>query len=132
MVSQRDAAYAPPGYRRLAESFAGQEDVGLAGNLLHRLARYLGGDPSAPINVVSASSAAPAGLPDNTPASSAVFHVVGNPINYTLDGTVPGATTLNQIPAGSIVTLTGQPSLRAFQFCSAVATAATISGYFYD
>lgn len=122
----------PPGYRRLAEAAWGQEHVGIVGGLLHRLYRYLGGDPSAPVNVVSTGTADVHGLPDNTPASSATLHVQGNGIAYTLDGTVPVAATSPQLPPGTVFELTGQPSLKAFQFCSLVAGNAQVAGHFYD
>lgn len=119
-----------PGLRRLAESFRGQESLGIAGNLLVRLARFLLGDPSAPLSVTSANSTTPQLLPDNTPALSAVFTVSGASIIYTMDGTVPVGSS-PQIQIGSIVTLTGQPSLKAFQFAAIGLQAASVRGFFY-
>jgi hypothetical protein len=132
MSSQWNISAVPAGLRRLASAFVGQEDVGLLGALLHRLARFLGGDPTGPCVVTSTGTGNPVGLPDNTPASGAVLHVTGNPIAYTLDGTVPVAATSAQLPVGAVIHLTGQPTLKAFQFCSTVAANGGVTGYFYD
>jgi hypothetical protein len=131
MDGQRDISSVPAPFRRMAAAFSGQEEVGLWGGLLLRLYRFLGGDPSVAVAVTSAGSADPHGLPDNVPAHSAVLHVQGNAVAYTMDGTVPLAASSPQISEGSIITLTGQPSIKGFQFCSAVAGAATITGYYY-
>jgi hypothetical protein len=120
------------GLVKLAESFAGQEDAGLLGGLFLRLARFLGGDPSLFVQVVSASSAAPQGLPDHTPAMSFTGTVQGQPIAYRLDGATPNPATDQVLPVGAVVTLTGRETTRAFQFCSANASAATLTGNYFD
>lgn len=121
----------PAPFRRLAESMWGQEQVGIGGSLLMRLFRFLSGDPSAPIVVTSPNNTTPVSLPDNTPAFSAVFTVSGNPIRYTMDGTNPNNANAAIIPIGSIVTLTGQPSIKGFQFVSTALGGSSISGYYY-
>jgi hypothetical protein len=120
------------GLQALAENFVGQEHVGILGSLLMRLARFLGGDPSAPISVTSTGTGNPQLLPDNTPALSAVLHVTGNNIIYRMDGQPPAIANDPVIQVGSIITITGRPSLRGFQFASAVAGSATLTGSFYD
>lgn len=120
------------GLIKLAESFASQEDVGLLGSLMLRLARFLQGDPSLFVQVTSTGTGNPQGLPDNTPAMSAVLHVQGNPVAYRVDGGVPVAATDAQLAVGAIVTLTGRETIRAFQFCSTVAGNAVLTGEYYD
>ena len=120
------------GLIRLAASFVGQEDVGVLGSLLLRLARYLGGDPSLYVLVTSTGTANSVGLPDNTPAQSATLHVTGNPICYRTDGSPAIAGTDAQLPTGTIITLTGTPTLKGFQFCSAVAGNASLVGEYFD
>lgn len=124
-------ASVPPGFRRLAEAVWGQEHVGIVGGLLHRLYRYLGGDPSAAVNVTSTGTASVQGLPDNTPASSATLTVQGNGIAYTLDGTTPSAATSAQLAVGTVFELTGQPSIKGFQFVSLVAGNAQVVGHYF-
>jgi hypothetical protein len=120
------------GLLKLAESFAGQEDVGVLGSLFLRLARYLGGDPSLFVQVTSASSATPASLPDNTPALSFVGTVQFNAIAYRVDGSPPNAATDQVLGIGAVITLTGRETMRAFQFCSITSTPATITGQYFD
>lgn len=114
----------------LAESFAGQEDAGALAGLLLRLARYLQGDPSAPLNV-TVPFGATTQLPDNTPAQSAVFTVTVSPIFYRMDGGNPGAVD-SPVPVGAVVTLTGQPSLKGFRATSGAIASAVLTGSFYD
>ena len=122
----------PEGLRRLAESMFGQESVGIGGSLLHRLFRYLGGDPSASFGVTSTGTGDVHGLPDNTPAESASFVVQGNAIAYTLDGSVPNAALSAVIPVGSTVLLTGQPTLKAFRFVSTSFSGSSVNGNYFS
>jgi hypothetical protein len=117
--------------KALAEAMWGQENVDIGGSLLLRLARFLGGDAAQWILVTSASTAAPVGLPDNTNAMSATLHVTGNPIQYRVDGSAPVATD-PVLPVGTIITLTGRPTIQSFRFVSTVATAASLVGAYYD
>jgi hypothetical protein len=116
----------------LAKNMVGQEDAGVAGGLLLRLARYLGGDPAGPINVTSTGVANTQGLPDQALAQSAVVQVQGNSIVYRVDGVDPATGGGPVIVAGSIITLTGTPTMRAFRFVSAVAGNASIVGTYFD
>lgn len=117
------------GLIRLAESFAGQEDVGLGGGLAIRLARYLMGDPALALNVTVPFNT-PTPLPDNTPAHTAVFIVVAAPIKFRLDGSPPQASDA-VLPIGTIVTLTGQPTIKAWQASSQSLTSATLAGAYF-
>jgi hypothetical protein len=119
------------GLKRLAVNFVGQEHVGIFGSLLIRLARFLGGDPSLQVAVTSTGIGNTQTLPDNTPALSAVLTVAGSAINYRMDGAPP---TVNDplIPLGSIITITGVPSLKGFTFASNTSTAAQLLGAMYD
>lgn len=120
------------GLIKLAASMAGQEDVGIVGGLLLRLARFLGGDPSLFVQVTSTGTGNSVGLPDHVPAMSAVLHVQGNPIAYRVDGSPANAATDAVLAVGTIITLTGRETTRAFQFCSTVAANATVTGEYYD
>lgn len=120
------------GLRQLAESFTNQEGVGVAGNILLRLARYLQGDPAQWVTVTSANNTTPVGLPDNQVAMSAVLHVTGSPITYREDGTPPINGTDPVLPVGTIITIMGQPSMRSFRFVSNQISAAVLIGCYYD
>jgi hypothetical protein len=110
----------------------GQEDAGTAAGLLLRLVRYLGGDPAGPVNVTSTGVANTIGLPDLPAAESAVLQVVGNAISYRVDGLDPAAGGGVTVQAGSTITLTGKPTMRAFRFVSAVAGNASLVGTYFD
>lgn len=132
-MSTPDASrWSTQGLRRLATAFVGQEHVGVLGSLLLRLGRFLGGDPAQAVTVTSTGTGSPQGLPDNVVAASAVLHVIGNNIIYRMDGAPPTVANDPQIQAGSVFTLTGQPSLKGFLFASAVAGNATVTGSYYD
>lgn len=118
------------GLRRLATAFVAQEHVGILGGLLLRLARYLQGDPSAPFNVQSAGGGN-SQLPDNVLAFSAVFVVTGGPILVRLDGGLILANDM-LIQAGSVVTLTGQPTIKGFRFTSPTAATVSVVGQYFD
>lgn len=119
------------GLRRLATAMAGQEHVGILGSLLLRLARFLGGDPALYFTVTSTGAGNTVGLPDNTPAISAVLHVQGSAINYRMDG-APVTTSDALVSVGSIITLTGTPTFKGFVFASNTATPASLVGTFFD
>lgn len=117
------------GLHNLAASFAGQESVGILGNMLLRLARFLGGDPGLALNVVVTNAAAVA-LPDYVPALSAVLTVTGAAIQYRIDGSAPQATDPVAQP-GTILTLTGRPTFIAFRAIATSATNAVLAGNYY-
>jgi hypothetical protein len=118
------------GLERLAQAFVAQEHVGILGGLMLRLARYLQGDPSATIGV-AAGFGVTAQLPDNAPALTAVVVVTAQPIFFRTDGIPP--TSLDPIlQPGTVITLTGQPSIKGFRFTTATATPASVNGSFYD
>ena len=116
----------------LAANMVGQSSAGILGGLLLRAARYLGGDPAAPVAVTSTGVANTQGLPDNTTAESAVVQVGGNAITYRLDGQDPGVVGGVTVASGSTITLTGKPTMRAFRFVSAAAGNATLTGHYFD
>jgi hypothetical protein len=116
----------------LAENMVGQESAGLLGGLILRLARYLGGDPAAPVSVASAGTPNTAALPDNTTAESALLQVQGAAILYRTDGQDPAVAGGVSVVVGSMLTLTGKPTLRAFRFVSASAATATLAGSYFD
>lgn len=126
----RPDTWSAPGLRRLATAFVGQEHVGILGGLLLRLARYLQGDPSLPF-AVTASNGQIQQLPDNVPALSAVFVVTGQPINFRMDGQSPTGND-GLLFQGTVVTLTGQASIKGFRFTTNTVFPATLNGSFYD
>ena len=115
----------------LSQEMGGQEHVGAVGGLVVRLARFLGGDPITSFLVTSANPGAPAFLPDSPGALSATFVVQGNPISYTLDTSAPVNGTSPSLPVGTVITLTGLPSIKAFQFASTQFGNASVNGVFY-
>lgn len=119
------------GLRRLATSMTGQEHVGILGGLLIRLARFLQGDPALQFIATSANFATPATLPDNTVASTAVLHVQGNPCNYRVDGQQPNGND-PLLPVGSVITLTGTPTIKGFVFVSSSVGASNLTGAYFD
>lgn len=118
------------GLKRLATAFVAQEHVGILGGLLLRLARFLGGDPTQQISVVVAFNTS-TGLPDNTPAHSAVFQVTAAPIAWRVDGGVATVADI-QAPVGTIIVLTGQPTIKGFRAVGTQLQAATLFGSYYD
>lgn len=116
---------------QLAEAFVGQESAGLLASMLLRLARYLGGDPSLPVLVTSANFTTPALLPDSTNVRQAVLVVTGNSIQYRIDGNNPLASD-PLAPPGTVLTLTGKPTIQAFRFQSNSIGAASLVGSYYD
>jgi hypothetical protein len=99
--------------------------------LYRRLAYSLQGDPCGDILATSSGPADVHGLPDNSPAMSAVIYVSGGSIIWRAAGTPPLATGDQTVLAGSTIELTGQATLRGFQFAAA-AGAVTLFGTFYD
>ncbi|HEY6278447.1 MAG TPA: hypothetical protein VIX86_19200 [Streptosporangiaceae bacterium] len=116
----------------LAKNFFGQEDAGIGGALLLRAARYMGGDPAGPVAVTSTGVANTQGLPDLPAAQSAQLQVQTSAIIYRVDGLDPAAYGGAMVTAGSYITLTGQPTMRAFRFVSAVAANASVAGTYFD
>ena len=116
---------------QLAQSMVGQESAGLLAGILLRLARYLGGDPAQWLIVTSANFTTVAQLPDNTNAQSFIGQVTGNSIQYRIDGSTPIASD-PLLPPGTVVTLTGRPSIQSFRFLSNSIGAASLVGAYYD
>lgn len=123
---------APGAVEILAQSFMGQENAGALAGLLLRLARFLGGDPTTPINVTSTGVSNTQGLPDSPGAQSAVVQAGGAGISYRTDGGDPANGGGITVVAGSLITLTGTPTIKGFRFVSASAAVSTIVGTFYD
>lgn len=132
MTEPQPHRWGSTGLMRLATSFTGQEHTGVLGGLLLRLARFLGGDPALYVLVTSTGTGNPQGLPDSTTMQTAVLHVQGNPIAYRVDGGTPNPATDAIVQVGSVLTLTGFPTMKGFQFCSTVAAPATLVGAYYD
>ncbi len=100
--------------------------------LLSRMMRYFGGDPAAYFTVTSATSAAVTALPDHPYAESAHFYVSDNSLFYRVDGGNPVVNADFFVAQGSIVTLTGLPTIKGFRFISAAAAPCNLFGQFYD
>ena len=127
-----DTYPSPGALEILAQSFSGQENAGPLAGLLLRLARFLGGDPTTPINVTSTGTANTQGLPDSPGAQSAVVQVGGAGISYRLDGGDPANGGGVIVLAGSNLELTGIPTIKGFRFVSASAAPSTVIGTFFD
>lgn len=112
--------------------FDSREDIGAMTGYVERALRYFAGDPIRIVQVTSASFNAPQGLPDESRARSALVHITGAPCFYGTDGTSPVLTNGQTVPVGTIFTLTGQPTLRGFQFAAIALVACIANVTFYD
>lgn len=90
-------------------------NVGRFPVLATRLFEFL---PGHPIKLQMLAGAVAAGsltqVPDD--ALSAVVQVQDNPVRYTLDGTTPTAAVGHRAAVGDVLTITGHPTLKGFQF----------------
>lgn len=111
--------------------FGSREDVGLQSGLIERMVRSYLGDPITEVPLTSAGPSSPTGLPNQSAALAAILHVSGNDIYYRTDGLPPNPAGDNLVTNGSIITLTGQRTLTAFQFASTSAATATVYCTFY-
>jgi len=93
---------------------------------------YFMGNPIRSIQVQSANSATPVTLPDESRAMTASCQVLGAPIIYRPDGTVPNPALDQTLPVGTIITLTGIESIKAFVFAASAAIQATLAVNYYD
>jgi|SRR5271169_2243182 len=100
--------------------------------LYTRLMRAFSGDPVFYGTLTSTGTGNALTLPDYPDIRSAVLYVSGNDILYRVDGAAPTPTGDQRIQQGSTVTLTGTPTVKGFQFASAVAGNATIFFTYYD
>ncbi len=100
--------------------------------LYTRLLRAFSGDPVLYGTIVSTGTGDVHTLPDHADARQAVIHVAGNNILYRVDGLPPTPAGDQTVQQGSVLTLTGQPTIKGFQFASAVAGNATIFFTYYD
>jgi len=116
----------------LADNMVAQESAGALGGLLLRAARFLGGDPAAPVAVTSTGVANTQGLPNHDAAQSAILTVGGVGISYRVDGGDPAVGGGQVVAAGSVITLTGIPTIRGFKFVSSVAGSSTVTGCYFD
>lgn len=119
-------------YALLEAEFGETEAWGGPVPLLARLMREFGGNPVGRISVSSPNSTTPAGLPDNQNAKSALVYVLGASAIVRLDGTPPVSGSDLAVTPGSYIYLTGQPTLKGFQFVAVAAVACTITGQFFD
>lgn len=92
---------------------------------------YLG-DPITEQVLTSTGPSSPTGLPNFAAAQTVVIHVSGNDIYYRVDGLPPLTTGDNLVTNGSIITVTGQRTITAFQFASTDAVTATCFATYYD
>ena len=100
--------------------------------LLARLMREFAGNPVGRILATSANSTTPAGMPDNQNAKSAILYVTGAGAVIRTDGGVPVSGTDILAVVGSFIYLTGQPTIKGFQFVAAGAVASTLAGQYFD
>jgi len=100
--------------------------------LYTRMMRAFQGDPVGYGVLTSTGTGNVLLLPDNNDVRSVVAYVSGNDILYRVDGLPPTPTGDQKIQTGSTFTLTGMPTIKGFQFCSAVAGNATIFFTYYN
>ncbi len=132
MSSMPDEAAALAELFTQVPAFDFRPDVGYAIGVIPRLARYLLGDPVKYFNVSSANFNTPVTLPDDPRAKSAVLQVIGQACFYRTDGTIPATSNEQTIPAGSIVTLTGMPTIKGFVFSAVSISTCFIAVTYYD
>ncbi len=114
------------------QRFATRSDIGDTRGVIQRLLAYLGGNPVTYFNRTSVSNVDFQRLPDESRAMQAVLQVTVAPIIYRTDGTNPGGATEQILTVGTIITLTGQPSIKGFVFAASGAAAASVAINYYD
>ena len=119
-------------YALLEAEFGETEAWGGPVPLLARLMREFAANPVGRINVTSASSAAPTGLPDNQNAKSCILYVLGASAVIRTDGSPPVTGADMVAVPGSLIYLTGQPTIKGFQFAAVAAVACTLTGQYFD
>jgi hypothetical protein len=100
--------------------------------LYTRMMRYFAGDPVSYQALVSTGTGNVQVLPDYPDVRQVVAYVAGNDILYRVDGGIPNPAGDQRIQQGSTITLTGMPTIKGFQFVSAVAGNATLFCTYYD
>jgi len=100
--------------------------------LYTRLLRAFAGDPVFYGILVSTGTGDVKMLPDYPDVRQCVAYVSGNDIIYRVDGQPPTPAGDQRMQAGSTFTLTGMPTVKGFQFASAIAGNATIFFTYYD
>lgn len=100
--------------------------------LLQRMMRAYGGDPALYLTATSANTAAVTALPDHPYAETAHFYVSDNSLFYRTDAGNPVANADFFVPQGSVIELTGLPTIKGFRFISAGGTPCNLYGSFYD
>lgn len=124
--------YAPPDRASQGDVDDPRANRGTMVPLYTRLMRAFQGDPVFYGTLVSTGTGNVLTLPDYPDVRSCVIYVAGNDIIYRADGTSPNPAGDQTIQRGSTVTLTGLPTIKGFQFASAVAGNATIFFTYYD
>ncbi len=119
-------------YALLEAEFGETEAWGGPVPLLARLMREFAANPVGRIVATSANQTTPAGLPDNQNAKSCVLYVTGAGAVIRTDGGVPVSGTDMLAVVGSFIYLTGQPTIKGFQFVAAGAVACTLAGQYFD
>jgi hypothetical protein len=119
-------------YALLEAEFGETEAWGGPVPLLARLMREFAGNPVGRVSVTSANSSTPVGLTDNQNAKSCILYVTNSGAVVRTDGGVPVSGSDMLVVVGSYIYLTGQPTIKGFQFVAAGAFAATLVGQFFD
>lgn len=107
-------------------------DVGYAVGIIPRLSRYLLGDPVKYFSVSSPNFSTPTVLPDDPRAKSAVIQVIGERCTYRLDGTTPALANEQILQIGTVVTLTGMPTIKGFVFQSVSLNTSVLAVTYFD
>jgi hypothetical protein len=114
----------------LSQAMVGQEAAGVLASLLVRLTRWLGGDPAGYISVTGITTGAAVGLPDLPGVQSAVLYVGGGGVNLRMDGGIPVSGVDLAVVAGSLIVLTGVPTIKGLLAVAASGTASLTGCYF--
>jgi hypothetical protein len=122
----------PPDRASIADVDDPRANRGTMVPLYTRMMRAFMGDPVFYGTIVSTGTGDVHGLPDYPDVRQCVIHVAGNDIIYRVDGQAPTPAGDQTIQVRSVVTLTGLPTIKGFQFASAIAANATIFFTYYD
>jgi hypothetical protein len=111
---------------------ANEANLGPGVPLYQRFMRALAGNPVFYGSAVSTGPADPHGLADYPDVRQAVLYVAGGDILYRVDGGLPNPAGDQTVQQRSTIILTGQPSVKAFQFAAAVAGNVTVFFTYYN
>jgi len=114
-----------------SQGFGTRPDYGIKLGLIDRMLRQYQGDPCGYQTATSTYRGNQSGIPRVDEATSCIIYVAGNDIYYRVDGESPNPNGDQTIQEGSTVTLTGQPSMTAFQFIATSVETATLYITYY-